>query len=1487
MDSRTKKRYSAAFSIMILFSLVFVRLTKPVSAMKSNLILENWESMKSEIVNDQSDPGIESDAKITKLVSIDPYSLSFIISVPWEQLKLDPIAVENSSYIKPSLPGWTNTITPGKPALPFHFEQIGVPFGANVTLSVTPGKAHVYKLSSPLYPVLTQNTEWTQNAELFENTITVEPKLSLSEDPSIYDEKQPYPNLFAEVAGDGILRQQRVVSIASYPLQYHPEKSELVLYESLQINVTFEGYSEVSNRTNVLDSPFYENLLAGQLLNYDTAKEYRKSTQVSTFQLDSEINTISASSSTLPWSPPEPGYRILVRDEGIYRMTYAELAELSLGIPVDSLDPRSFQMYHLGEEIAIQVVGESDGAFDESDYILFYGQEIESKYTRDNVYWLTYDPSGITLGKRMDSRDGSPETASTPEYYSASRHMEENNYYMSWLPLPEDVERWWWAAIQAPFTSVNWTHSFSLFDPFTGTLDPSDEPALLTISVIGYTSYATISTDHHAKVFLNSVEVGDLFFDGREWKVSSFQVDQGTLQAGNNTIELHWVNDTGASYDTFLIDYVRLDYPNRFHAESDVLSFSYETPGIWLYSIEGFSSNQISIFDITDPTNLVSIENIALSSSDTGVRAQFQDSSLEPTRYWATTDSIYLNVSGIQPDQSSNLSTSTNGADYILITHRDFWAQALTLSNHRSGTMRSLIVDVQDIYDEFNYGIIGPEPIRDFLAYAYFNWQAPAPSYVVLMGDGHYDPKQNQFTAKTNFISPYLLPVDPWMGETAADNRYATIVGDDTLPDMMIGRLAVNNSTEANAVVNKIINYEAAPEPGDWQEQILAVADNADMGGNFPGISDYLISTYVDPPYTTEKIYFATSPYTTSTITEQAIKDGINAGKLIVNYTGHAGRISWGAEGFFKTSSIPQLTNGGKLPIMLEMTCFSGSFHIPDVDALAEVASRTTNNGTIANWSATGEGVSSGHIYLNSGFFEAFFQDGIVTLGNATMRGKFDLWSTGGALDLLDTYTLFGDPALMIVRPDTANHPPIITEGSSVAVAMSENGSPVAFSLSLHAMDEDSDPLTWEIAGQALNGLATASGTGSSIDVGYTPDENYSGTDTFIVQVSDGTLTDQIIVNVVIGSINNPPEAVDDNFSTDQNTPFTILTSDLIANDTDSDTPKSELSIIGVSNPINGTVILQDESITFTPDTDFTGTAGFDYTLSDGMLTDIGHVTGTVNALNSPPTALDDSYSVEIDQVLTILSPGVLANDTDSEGDALTALIMTDPLHGSLSLELDGSFVYIPTLGYTGIDTFTYVAYDGQSGSNTATVTITVQPITSQISIPLYVGWNLVSFNVIPKSTAIADVLGSIEGNYTLVYAWDAHNDAWLLYDPSLNSFLNNLQYLDHTTGFWIYMNTADTLELTGSSPTTTGISLTTGWNLVGYPSMETDALPGALTENGVTEYSSVWAYYADDTDHWKLYDPDMPPDLISLPELSPGWGYWINVSSESTWTIP
>ena len=184
-----------------------------------------------------------------------------------------------------------------------------------------------------------------------------------------------------------------------------------------------------------------------------------------------------------------------------------------------------------------------------------------------------------------------------------------------------------------------------------------------------------------------------------------------------------------------------------------------------------------------------------------------------------------------------DLRAASTGADYIVVAHHDYLAGAQQLADYRARDgMRTVVVDVDDLYNQFNDGVYNPIAIKRFLAYAYATWPAPAPQYAVLIGDGHWNFKNfspDRYPGAAISMPPMLAWVDPHQGEVDSTNLLATIVGDDPIPDLAIGRLVVHSAAELDTIIGKIKRYEANPEQA-WQKRLLFVADNTpDGAGDF------------------------------------------------------------------------------------------------------------------------------------------------------------------------------------------------------------------------------------------------------------------------------------------------------------------------------------------------------------------------------------------------------------------------------------------------------------------------------------------------------------------------------------------------------------------------------------------------------------------------------------------------------------------------------
>jgi len=1242
----------------------------------------------SRILSDPSSNVVEDpiDMGQAKLLSSSTEAVSFEIEIPWQKIKLSPINVDGKDYTKVSLEGWAESTQAGSPELPILVKQVGVPFGENLEISVLPGKTHTYQLDYPVLPVVTQEVDWQLGAAETDVPSATN-SFAYKANAGIYQGNVSYPARQAEITSDGILRQQRIASVTIYPTQYQPASQRLVVYESLQVTIKFIGNAITSKQSLPEESMEIEKYLQANLMNYKQSKQMR----VSDLEL-LEQHDLTQEILELPWTPPSPGWRVKVRTDGLYKLSYSELQ--TAGLPVDTLNPLTFQMFSAGQEVAIKVIGESDGNFGGDDYILFYGESIDSKYTQEKVYWLTF---GLTNGLRMATRSGIPGTAPTPEFYKTKTRWEENKTYYSNFPNSDDMEHFLWGfAYTGGSSTIPWTYGFNLPSDYTGTVT-------LRIKMLGYTTFA-VNPDHHISVFINETNLGEAWWDGQTWNLLEIVMPQGVLKAGTNTIRVTSVLDTGATYDLVYIDWFELDYSTTFTVQNNALVFSYTEPGIWKYLLTGFTADQVSVLDVSNPTAVVEITGTSILPAGSGYSLEFEDEVIDPTNYIATEPIAYKSVQVIEADIPSNLRSAANGADHITITHASFSTAANTLKDHRASQgLRAVAVDVQDIYDEFNYGIVSPTAIHDFLLYSYQNWQAPAPTYVVLLGDGHYDPKDYLNYHRTSFIPPYLTDVDPWMGETSADNRYVTIVGTDTLPDMMLGRISVNTLAEANTFVKKIITYETTPVPGDWAINVLAVADNADTAGNFPLLSDNVISCCLPENYPVQRIYYGTPPYTDAATTRAAILSAISSGKMLVNYIGHGYTDGWAGESLFYANLVPNLANGGMLPVVLAMTCSEG-YHInphtydKNKEALGEVVTRADAKGAIASWSPTGQGVASGHDLLNRGFLNALFWDGVSTIGEAILAGKLNLG--GASPDLLDTYMLFGDPALVIIRPVRA-------EGDNYTVEEDQILAISAPGVLGNDTTSNPGPMTAVLFEGPTYGTLILNADGSFT---YDPNGNFNGIDHFSYKASvGGLLSNTAAVEISVLPINDAPfiAGVPDQTIAEGEAFTTIALDEYVS---DIDNPDTEL-IWSFKGNVELSVNIVDRIATITmPSSDWNGSETITFRATDpGGLWDEDPATFTVTAVNDAPVVSDiPDQTITEGQSFAIINLDDYVSDVDNADNELiwsytgnTELIVT--------IVDRTAMVSAPNGEWIGSETITFRATDpgGLWDEDAATFTVT------------------------------------------------------------------------------------------------------------------------------------------------------------------------------------
>jgi hypothetical protein len=930
-----------------------------------------------------------------RLIKSDQESIVLELFTP--AYEVDEKVVDNVTYHLLSVADYGEMSEVGRPQLPLKGVMLGIPAEAEVTLNVLESDVAVSAERYNPYPVPRPIVE--QDLEGGVRYVGLE----FAKDDIFYSTDDFYPADVAEVASTGFIRSQRFVQLCFYPFQYNPVTGELKHYRLIRVELSFR-YTDrrpAATAGRVEEVETFKQVLKSTILNYDSAKKWR----VRPRSTAPQVTALSQ----------EPNYKILVDEDGIYQVTYDDLS--AKGFP-SGVVSSTLKLFNEGSEVAIHV-HDPDGSFGSGDYFLFYGQKMNTKYTDVNVYWLTWNGEN---GRRMSVLDGTPSgTATVPGYFQTTQRVEEDHSYQSSHASGPDNDHWYWNYVLAAGSPASASYTTTLQHVAT---------APLSATVRGLFKGYGATPQHHTRVYLNGHLVDDAIWPPQAEYAFEAIVPYSYLIEATNTISVECPLDLGITMDIPLVNWFEIDYHDSYTAEKDSLFFAGDEAGTWEYQIDGFTTTHgIELFDITDPATPISITGEITPT----YTLKFEDTITDRKEYLALTTAQRLSPVSIEQDVPSDLQSESNGADYIIITHSDFYTDVLPLADHRATQgLRTMVVDVEDVYDEFSYGIFDPTAIHDFLTYAYTNtnWQPPAPAYVLLVGDGNFDFKNNRGWGEPNYVPPYLADVDPYIGETATDNQYVCVSGGDLLPDMDIGRLPVQTSAQASTMVNKILNYEQNPPSDDWNKSVLFVADNQpDPAGNFWDLSDDIANNYLPNTYTAQKIYYTPGnpPYSTPDSVRTAITNTINEGRLLVNYVGHSGVQYWASEKLFRIDDIAVLTNTESLPLMMPMTCQDGYFIWPkppgdDYSSLGESIVRASGGGAIASWSPTGMGTAIGHHYMNKGFFTAVFSDTISEIGQATYLGKLNLYNkTGGEgsayRDLMDTYLLFGDPFTKLNLP--------------------------------------------------------------------------------------------------------------------------------------------------------------------------------------------------------------------------------------------------------------------------------------------------------------------------------------------------------------------------------------------------------------------------------------------------------------------------------------
>ena len=833
----------------------------------------------------------------------------------------------------------------------------------------------------------------------------------------------------------GFLRRQRLVELAFGP-RLSEAGDELIVYDRIVADIFFDG-DEAKTRGSRRRERWAEMAYRQTVLNYEQARSWRQP---------------PPARRPLAKRAQEGGQqdlvKIVVRNRGIYRISGNDLKEA--GIAIEGIQSDRMRLLYAGGgilglarrvpqglvrlELAMVVEDGGDGRFDVDDFILFFGEPParweyngarqsfswrENRYTEQNVYWLELD--GAESGRRAQRRSGAERTSDPwrPTSYRERLHEEDERFILLQLEGINSGYDWYWEDFRG--NARNFSTIIKDADP----KQPVD---------IGVRFYGWSDAPHSFEVRWNGEVLGQPSFAGSRADTVRLTSPRGG-QEGLNQLGLFHLDS-----NLTRLDWYELEFSRGFAAEGGELIFGWppapaDAPAageIAEFRLTGFGGGPPRIFEVSVASDLKEIVDFAYDESTGEIRFQDRFGGVgTPPMYAVVTESRWRRPSSIAVDRRTSLRTPDNGAEYVIITHSDFRTAADRLASWRAADDRFgeplsvAVVNVEDIYDEFSGGLLDPMAIRSFVNYAVDNWD-PAPFFVLLMGDGTYDYKNNSGTSHTNWIPPYQAGISTY------DEWYVRIEGEDVFPDLAIGRLPVPSAAVAEGLVDKLIAYDRQPELGPWQSRVLLIADDLSNPQNPAAFESYFIQDaehmarrLLPEDLDLVKLYIAEFPLegrAKPSARDEFIRR-FNEGYLILTYLGHGNPDVLSHELMFRLSrDLHLIDNGMRLPFMYTAASQVGVFDDPSRQSMPEVLLNRPDGGVVGFISATRLGYHDTNMVLAREFHRLMYRNGQthVPTGLALMAAKQNvdvpLSGNTGRVNV-QRYSLLGDPAQRLAQP--------------------------------------------------------------------------------------------------------------------------------------------------------------------------------------------------------------------------------------------------------------------------------------------------------------------------------------------------------------------------------------------------------------------------------------------------------------------------------------
>ena len=800
------------------------------------------------------------------------------------------------------------------------------------------------------------------------------------------------------------------------------------------------------NQSFILLSPFVKDALGFKRIK---SFSYSIGNSSSSKILKTSKTTAGISNSVLSTGD---WYQFYIEKSGVYKISKSFLQQL--GLDVSSVDPKKIKIFGNGgrmlplannisyptdlAENAIEIIGETDGIFNNEDYILFYAQGVDTwnaeSQTKNNLYdYKSY--YYVTIqgndGKRIPNMT-QPTGSSTLNL----TNFDDYQYYESDLVNIARLGRQWYGES----FGVNQEQEFSFSFP---NIDSSSPVKLTT------TTASAAFTTTSFKVAANGQVMGTISFpalvpnSGTEFNVGSLPSNTSFPASESIKIKLTYDNN-GVPGSNGYLDKIIVTAKSKLQGYGKQFQFQYDLSssnlGIVSYTITN-ASGISQIWDVTDLYNATKVEN--LNQGNFSFKANLGQIrkyvAIDALDYYTPLKTSKTKI--VNQNLKGTLFKDAQGQfkdiDYVIITPAFLTTQAEKLASfHRSYSKLSVkVISLESIYQEFSSGKQDIAAIRNCIKYIYENASSPEKrvKYVNLFGDASYDYK-NRIINNTNIVPIYHALNSNTIGESsfASDDFYGlmdlnegNVVSSFGGIDIAVGRMLVNDTKQADEMVNKVIEYHDIKSYGSWRNNITIICDDSDKASDTSLQNRQNILADV---ITSQKPFLNIDKILMDSYVQEASAGGsrypkartdffssFEKGALVFNYIGHGGEDGLSGERIWEKSDGQNLSNQYKYPLFITITCDFSRFDNP---------SRPTA-GEYTYWNPKGGAISMITTIREIGQFSAEnFND--VLAKNLFSYGSNQYYSIAESLRISknsnpnsSTNVVFyiGDPALMLAIP--------------------------------------------------------------------------------------------------------------------------------------------------------------------------------------------------------------------------------------------------------------------------------------------------------------------------------------------------------------------------------------------------------------------------------------------------------------------------------------